>query len=279
MKSNRNIRKGWLAILLVLAVSALAPASALAASDLSITKTASPDPVTENTELTYTISVANAGPDAANGVQVVDDLPSQVDPVSSVPSQGACDTKGKRVTCDLGALASGAVATVTIRVLAKKAGLVSNTATVTTTDTDPNSQNNSATVTTTVVAPGGGTGSTCAGKQPTLVGTGGADNLVGTTKNDVILALGGDDTVQGLGGKDVVCGAAGNDTIKGQGGNDLLKGGSGDDQIRGGGGDDVLRGGGGLDSLFGGRGADALFGGGGSDACRGGSGSDTERGC
>lgn len=281
MKSRMNTRKGWLAVLPVLALGLIAPASAIGASDLSITKTDSADPVTENTEFTYTLTVDNAGPDPATGVTVEDKLPNELDLVSAVPSQGNCTTQGKTVTCALGTIASGASASVAIRVLAKKAGQVSNTATVTTTDTDSVPANNTDTETTAVVAPGGGggAGATCAGKNPTILGTSGADNLVGTEKNDVILALGGDDTVQGLGGKDIVCAAAGNDSIKGKSGNDLLKGGSGTDQIRGGGGNDVLRGGGGLDGLFGGTGADALFGGGGPDKCRGGGGSDTERSC
>ncbi len=281
MKSLTKIRKAWLLALPVLAVGAIAPASALAASDLSITKTDSADPVTENTELTYTLTAANAGPDPATGVEVEDKLPNELDLVSAVPSQGTCTTTGKTVTCALGTLASGASASVTIKVLAKKAGQVSNTATVTAADTDSTPANNSDTETTAVVAAGGGggAGATCAGRNPTILGTAGADNIVGTEKNDVILALGGDDTVQGLGGKDIVCAAAGNDSIKGKSGNDLLKGGSGNDQIRGGGGNDVLRGGGGPDGLFGGSGADALFGGGAADICRGGGGSDTERSC
>ncbi len=280
MKSRTTTRRGWWAILPVLLVGLGAPASALGVSDLSITKTDSADPVAEGAELTYTLTIANAGPDEANGVEAEDKLPSSLDFVSAVPSQGNCTTQGKTVKCALGVLASGASASVAIKVLPKKAGQVSNTATATTTDTDSASANNTDTETTTVLAPGGGgTGATCGGKNPTILGTTGADNLVGTTKNDVILALGGKDTVQGLGGKDIVCGAAGNDTIKGQAGNDLLKGGSGDDRIRGGGGDDLLRGGGGFDRLFGGTGADGLFGGGGPDQCRGGGGADTERSC
>ena len=279
MKSLTKVRKGWLAVVPVLAVGAFAPASALGASDLSITKTDSADPVVENTELTYTLQVSNAGPDAANGVQVVDDLPSQVDPIAATTTQGSCDTKGKKVTCELGALATGGAATVTIRVQPTKAGQLSNTASVTSTGADAYSENDADTEATTVVVSGGGGAATCGGKSPDILGTTGNDNLVGTPKNDVILALGGNDTVQGLGGKDIVCGAAGNDTIKGKAGNDLLKGGSGDDRIRGGGGGDVLRGGGGFDRLFGGTGADALFGGGGHDLCRGGGGSDTDRSC
>src|SRR5680860_1580901 len=110
--TEANARKGWLAILPILAVGAIAPAQALGSSDLAITKTDSADPVTENTELTYTISVSNAGPDAANRVQVIDELSSQVDFISATTSEGTCANQGKKVTCELGALASGAVATV-----------------------------------------------------------------------------------------------------------------------------------------------------------------------
>jgi len=251
-----------MAILPILAVGAFAPAEAMGASDLSITKTDSADPISENSTLTYTITVSNAGPDAANGVQVTDDLPSQVDPVSASSSQGSCETKGKKVTCDLGSLASGATATVTIQVTTKKVGQLSNTATVTTSDPDLYAENNSDTETTAVVAGGGaGGGARCAGQAVTIVGTGGADTLIGTAERDVIKARGGNDSIRGLQGKDIVCAGGGNDTLKGGSGNDRLKGGRGRDLLKGGGGND------------------ALLGGPGRDRCRGGSGQDTKRSC
>lgn len=264
MKSRTWSRTRWLAILPILAIGAIAPTQALGASDLSITKTDSADPAAEDSELNYTITISNAGPDAADGVQVVDELPSQVDPVSSVASQGTCETKGKKVTCELGTLASGATATVTIRVMTKKAGQLSNTATVTTSGAELYAENNSDTEATAVVAGGGGGaggGARCAGQAVTIVGTGGADTLLGTDKRDVIKARGGNDNIRGLQGKDIVCAGGGNDTLKGGSGNDRLKGGSGRDLLKGGGGDD------------------ALFGGPGRDRCRGGSGQDTERSC
>lgn len=255
-------RRGWLAIAPMLAVGVFAPAQAFGASDLSITKTDSADPATENSELTYSIGVSNAGPDVATGVRVVDDLPSQVDPIAATASQGTCDTKGKKVTCELGTLASGAAATVTIRVMTKKAGQLSNTATVTSSDPDPYAENDSDTETTAVVASGGGgVGPTCAGMAATIVGTGGADVLTGTPGRDVIKARGGNDVIRGVQGKDVVCAGGGSDTIKGGGGNDRLKGGTGRDVLRGGGGDD------------------RLLGGPGRDRCRGGAGQDIERSC
>ena len=262
MKSRTCSRTRWMAILPILAVGAFAPAEAMGASDLSITKTDSADPISENSTLTYTITVSNAGPDAANGVQVTDDLPSQVDPVSASSSQGSCETKGKKVTCDLGSLASGATATVTIQVTTKKVGQLSNTATVTTSDPDLYAENNSDTETTAVVAGGGaGGGARCAGQAVTILGTRGADTLIGTAERDVIKARGGNDSIRGLRGKDIVCAGGGNDRLRGGSGNDRLKGGRGRDLLKGGGGND------------------ALLGGPGRDRCRGGSGQDAKRSC
>ncbi len=48
-------------------------------ADLSIAKSDSPDPVTVGSPLTWTLAVANHGPDAAAGVTVTDVLPSGVD--------------------------------------------------------------------------------------------------------------------------------------------------------------------------------------------------------
>ena len=51
-------------------VTTLAPPSA----DLSISKTSAPDSPVMGQKLTYTLTVANAGPDAAEGVTVTDVL-------------------------------------------------------------------------------------------------------------------------------------------------------------------------------------------------------------
>jgi uncharacterized repeat protein (TIGR01451 family) len=270
--------RGWTLAVAASAVAALiAPGPALAASDLSITKTDSADPVSVGSALTYTLTLANAGPDAATAVTVEDRVPNRVDFVSALPSQGACTNAARKITCELGALASGASAAVTIDVTTRKSGEISNTATVTSAEADSNAENNSATETT-VVVDEYVTPRRCAGETPTIVGTKAGDTLVGTAERDVITGLGGNDTIKGLKGNDVICASGGNDTIKGHGGSDLLRGGTGDDSARGGGGEDLVKGVGGKDLLRGGTGDDLLRGGGGKDLLKGGGGTDTLRG-
>lgn len=270
-----------------LALAALFPAAALAPSDLSLTKSASPDPVIEGSQLTYTIEVRNDGPDPATNVIVTDNVPgpSDADVVSTTPSQGSCTQQGNQpVTCNLGTVASGATATVTIVVTTKKAGSITNTASVTSDVPDTNLANNTATTTTTVQAappnnPKPPKGGSCTAAVPTITGTEGNDTLVGTEGTDIIFGLGGDDSITGLGGKDLLCAGAGNDTAKGQADADFVRGGSGNDVTKGGGANDKVGGGGGNDRLGGGLGADFLNGGPGADHCNGGPGKDTFRSC
>ena len=47
-------------------------------ADLSITKSATPNPVVAGQNVTYTVTVANAGPSDAAGVNVTDFLPAGV---------------------------------------------------------------------------------------------------------------------------------------------------------------------------------------------------------
>ena len=260
-----SLRRAKPALLALLAVGLLVPASAHAATaDLSLTKSDSPDPVAEGAELTYTITVSNIGPETASSVTVTDDLPSQTEFVSATTTKGSCDRKGKKVTCELGEVPAAGytpAATITIKVRPTKTGNITNTATVSLSgaDTDPVSGNNSASETTRVTGGGGGgaDGPRCSGQTATAVGTGGSDTITGTDKRDVIKARGGNDVVRGLSKGDIVCGGGGNDLIKGNAGSDTLKGGRGRDALRGGGGNDTLRGGGGNDSCRGGPGSDS----------------------
>ncbi len=254
------------------------PAGAAAATaDLAVDATDSADPVNVGAEFDLVATVSNSGPDAANAVELADELPNQLDVVAVSPTQGSCDRQGKKVGCSLGAIDAGSQARVTLRVKAKKAGQLVNSATVTSADIDPVAANNSDTETTTVVEPPAA--ADCAGRPATVVGTAADDRLTGTAGADVFIALAGNDTIFGLGGNDVVCGQAGADVIRAVAGNDLVRAGGGADRVKGGDGRDELHAGGGDDRLGGGRGADALDGGAGADRCAGGPGRDSKQRC
>jgi uncharacterized repeat protein (TIGR01451 family) len=122
-------------------------------SDLSITKTASPagSIYVLNSNVTYTIVVANGGPDPAPSVSMVDTLPATMSFVSATPSQGTCSGT-TTVTCSLGTIASGATATVTLVAHTTTSGPATNSATVSSASSDPNPANNTATASGTIVA-------------------------------------------------------------------------------------------------------------------------------
>jgi uncharacterized repeat protein (TIGR01451 family) len=123
-------------------------------ADLAIVKTATPNPVTEGTALTYSLAVTNNGPASATNVTVTDTLPSTVTYLQSTTTQGSCSEAGGSVTCLLGTMANGGTATITILTIPGQPGVILNTATVFTADqTDPNTSNNSSTQSEVVVAP------------------------------------------------------------------------------------------------------------------------------
>jgi len=244
-------------------------------ADISVTKADSPDPVARGALLTYSVQVANAGPLAATDVALTDTLDSKVEFVSATPSAGTCERKGRKVSCQLGTIAAGTGAAVTIVVRPRKPGTVTNTAAVASPD-DNTPANNAAIATTTVVR---ATGPSCGGRVATIVGSAGDDTIAGTPKRDVIVSFGGDDTIRSFGGNDIVCSKSGEDVVRGGRGNDRLIGGTGDDKLAGKAGDDVLKGKRGRDRLRGRGGNDVLNGGKGRDSCKGGGGRDIEKRC
>jgi len=122
-------------------------------ADMAIVKTATPNPVTEGTPLTYSLAVTNNGPASATNVTVTDTLPSSVTYLSSTSTLGTCSEAGGIVTCLLGTMANAGTATITVLTLPGQPGVISNTATVTADQTDPNLANNTSTQNEIVVAP------------------------------------------------------------------------------------------------------------------------------
>jgi uncharacterized repeat protein (TIGR01451 family) len=125
--------------------------------DLSITKTDSPDPVVAGGNITYTITVDNAGPGAAAQVTVTDPIPAGTSFLSA-SNGGVYNAVTNTVTWSLGVLQMNdpaIVLSLVVTVDAARRTAVSNTASVTDNNApaDVNAANNSATATTTVNAP------------------------------------------------------------------------------------------------------------------------------
>jgi len=131
------------------------------AAGLAVTKSASPNPVQAGTNITYSVTVSNVGTVGAHGVSLTDAIPANTTFVSEMQTGGpgfSCSTPAVgatgTVTCTNALLAAGASADfqIVVRVNPTTANgtVISNTANVSTTDTDPNLSNNSATANTTV---------------------------------------------------------------------------------------------------------------------------------
>jgi uncharacterized repeat protein (TIGR01451 family) len=129
-------------------------------ADLSVANSVDRGSAATGENLTYTITVTNAGPAVAVGTHLNDQLPQGAEFVSVSPSQGSCTPSATDVACELGDLASGATATVTVVVRATQSGTAVNVAYVTSRMQDENSGDNQAQSTTEVApANGGGGGS------------------------------------------------------------------------------------------------------------------------
>ena len=130
----------------------------VSSADLGVTKVnAGPGTAVAGTPFSYTITVTNNGPDTAISVALTDTLPPNTTFTSlnqdtgptangSVPPVGSSGT----VTCGFASLPNGTSAQFTLTITAGNTASVSNTATVSASEFDPNSNNNSATATTTI---------------------------------------------------------------------------------------------------------------------------------
>ncbi len=128
------------------------PISVVLTNDISIRTVASPDPVAEGTNLTYTLMVTNTGATDATGVVVSNILPANVTFTSVTASQGSCGENNGIVTCDLGVVPGGTNATVTIKVIPTTVGItLTNLATVSRAESDPYLANNTVTTVTVVL--------------------------------------------------------------------------------------------------------------------------------
>jgi len=126
-----------------------------ASANLSLSKTASPNPGVTLANLTYRITVTNNGPSPATSVVVTDNLPGGITFSSATPTQGSCSGT-TTVTCNLGALANGSFAIINILVQPQSVGILTNNASVNAAESDPDSSDNSASVQTAIESPSSG---------------------------------------------------------------------------------------------------------------------------
>jgi large repetitive protein len=116
------------------------------AADLSITKTMGK--AEAGKPLVYTLAITNHGPSASSAVTVKDTLPAGTSFKSAAPSQGSCGASGQAVQCQLGPLASGGSAqvSITVEVAATATGTLRNSAVVEGPEPDPDKSNNESSV-------------------------------------------------------------------------------------------------------------------------------------
>ena len=120
-------------------------------SDLSVNVADAPDPVSIGSNLVYTITIANGGPSDSAGAFLTNTLPGSVVLKAASTSQGTLATNGNPIIADLGPIANGHQAVVTLTVVPQVTGSITNLATVASLTPDPSSGNNAALTSTTVV--------------------------------------------------------------------------------------------------------------------------------
>ena len=130
-------------------------------ADLSVVKTDSPDPVAAGTNLTYTIDFTNNGASDAQNVSITDSVPPNTTFVSATvpagwtsttPPVGGTGTITFTKATTTADEAAQFLIVVAVGVSTPDGTVISNTASVTTDTTDPDSANDTSTTTTTVNA-------------------------------------------------------------------------------------------------------------------------------
>jgi uncharacterized delta-60 repeat protein/uncharacterized repeat protein (TIGR01451 family) len=129
----------------VASVTTVVPPSA----DLSLTLSDAPDPVVIGSGLNYTLTISNLGPATAASVRLTNTLPASVSFVSASPP-GYMLSGNSVIFAGLGDLGSGGVITASITVNPTAGGEITDTATVSSTITDPLKANNTVAVKTIV---------------------------------------------------------------------------------------------------------------------------------
>jgi uncharacterized repeat protein (TIGR01451 family) len=130
-------------------------------ANLAITKLG-PASVATGAPVSYSITISNAGPDAANAATFSDNVPAAITGVTALctgasggAACGVMNVAGNAVTSTIPTLPAGGTVSITVAGTASGVGAVVNTATVAAPAgvTDPAAGNNSASANTTILAP------------------------------------------------------------------------------------------------------------------------------
>ena len=134
--------------------SAPAPEPEVTRADLAVALMPSADRAPVGTQVAYTVTVRNAGPDAAQAVEARLLLNPALSVTSVAATQGRCSGGATTSVCELGAVGRGASATMTVVATSPVRRTVTATATIGPLDTDPNPADNAMSVSTSFVASG-----------------------------------------------------------------------------------------------------------------------------
>jgi len=118
--------------------------SVVSVADLAVSNSVSPALLNVSSNVTFTLSVTNLGPDAASAVVVADALPAGLTFATASVSQGAWSNIGNSFSASLGTMTNQSQATITIQATATVAGPWTNSAIVSSGTSDANSANNTA---------------------------------------------------------------------------------------------------------------------------------------
>jgi len=148
--------------------SASATFEVTAVTDVTVSKTATPDPVAVGQNVTYVVTAINVanGLSSADTVTITDTLPNDMTFVSATPSSGSCGTApvsgsvtsavNNQVICNLGTIGNGGQQTVTIVArpnFALRTQTITNNVLVATATPETDSTNNAASINVTVADP------------------------------------------------------------------------------------------------------------------------------
>jgi uncharacterized repeat protein (TIGR01451 family) len=117
-----------------------------AAADLRVFKSASPQRISPNGMVAFSVVVENSGPDPATGVIMTDELPLGTTFIGATASQGTVVHSSGVITATLGSIGVGASATVTITVEASATrSVLTNTAPAIANEADASPETNAST--------------------------------------------------------------------------------------------------------------------------------------